>query len=86
MQYSEPAQTVKELVIAAGRTAARPVSWRQGSRPGKGISGLKQALGLAHFEGCTWGGWHHHVTLVSAAHAFCTLQRLARDPKDAAQV
>ncbi|MGC0421862.1 hypothetical protein ABIA38_007398 [Embleya sp. AB8] len=24
---------------------------------------MKQALGLAHFEGCTWNGWHHHVTL-----------------------
>lgn len=28
---------------------------------------MKQALGLAHFEGRTWTGWHHHVTLVSAA-------------------
>ncbi len=46
---------------------------------------MKQALGLAHFEGRTWAGWHHHVTLVSAAHAFCTLQRLARHPKDPAQ-
>lgn len=44
---------------------------------------MKQALGLAHFEGRTRGG-RHHVTLVSAQ-AFCTLQRLARDPKDAAQ-
>ncbi|WP_443061846.1 IS701 family transposase [Streptomyces sp. NBC_00490] len=163
MQYPEPAQTMKDLVIAAGRTAARPVSWREGSRPGKSHSGfkrmysrfvalrirpagrgirqatgegelperwllaewpatepepvqfwlsnlpsgmplatlvrlaklrwriehdyreMKQALGLAHFEGRTWSGWHHHVTLVSAAHAFCTLQRLAPDPKDATQ-
>ena len=46
---------------------------------------MKQALGLAHFEGRTWNGWHHHVTLVSTAHTFCILQRLARDPKDAAQ-
>ncbi|MDH6624384.1 SRSO17 transposase [Streptomyces sp. LBL] len=45
---------------------------------------MKQALGLAHFEGRTWAGWHHHVTLVSVAHAFCTLQRLARAPKDGA--
>ncbi|MBB4893360.1 SRSO17 transposase [Streptomyces olivoverticillatus] len=45
---------------------------------------MKQALGLAHFEGRTWQGWHHHVTLVSAAHAFCTLQRLARAPKETA--
>ncbi|MFF3057181.1 IS701 family transposase [Streptomyces sp. NPDC057909] len=163
-QYLEPAQTMKSLVIAAGRAAARPVSWREGSRPGQGRSGfkrmhsrfvalrvrpagrgvraagdgpelperwllaewpatepepvqfwlsnlssgmplatlmrlaklrwriehdyreMKQALGLAHFEGRTWNGWHHHVTLVSAAHAFCTLRRLAHHPKDTAQV
>ncbi|MEU1315649.1 IS701 family transposase [Streptomyces tibetensis] len=161
-KYPDPARSVKELVIAAGRKAARPVQWREGSRPGTGRSGfrrmysrfvalrirpagrgirqatdgpelpvcwllaewpasesepvqfwlsdlpedtplttlvrlaklrwriehdyreMKQALGLAHFEGRTWGGWHHHVTLVSVAHAFCTLQRLARAPKDAA--
>ncbi|MFD8998148.1 hypothetical protein [Streptomyces abikoensis] len=34
--------------------------------------------------GRTWQGWHHHATLVSAAHAFCTLQRLARAPKETA--
>ncbi|MCP9999644.1 hypothetical protein LUX00_01485 [Streptomyces sudanensis] len=45
---------------------------------------MKQALGPAHFEGRTWRGWHHHVTLLSAAHDFCTLQRPARAPKDTA--
>jgi SRSO17 transposase len=40
---------------------------------------LKDGLGLDHYEGRTWAGWHHHVTLVSAAHGFLTLQRL--DPK-----
>jgi len=40
---------------------------------------LKDALGLDHFEGRSFRGWHHHVTLVSVAHAFLTLQRL--DPK-----
>ena len=161
-KYPDPPRSVKELVIAAGRKAARPVRWREGSRPGTGRSGfkrmysrfvalrirpagrairqdtdgpelpqcwllaewpagesepvqfwlsdlpadtplttlvrlaklrwriehdyreMKQALGLAHFEGRTWNGWHHHVTLVSVAHAFCTLQRLARAPKDTA--
>jgi SRSO17 transposase len=33
---------------------------------------VKTGLGLDHYEGRTWQGWHHHVTLVSAAHAFCT--------------
>lgn len=161
-KYPDKPRSVKDLVIAAGRKAARPIQWREGSRPGTGRSGfkrmysrfvalrirpagreirqatdgpelpecwllaewpadesepvqfwlsdlpadtplttlvrlaklrwriehdyreMKQALGLAHFEGRTWNGWHHHVTLVSAAHAFCTLQRLARTPKETA--
>jgi SRSO17 transposase len=37
---------------------------------------LKGALGLDHFEGRGWVGWHHHVTLVSVAHGFLTLERL----------
>jgi SRSO17 transposase len=37
---------------------------------------LKDGLGLDHYEGRSWNGWHHHVTLVSIAHAFLTLQRL----------
>ncbi|MER6162964.1 IS701 family transposase [Streptomyces sp. NPDC001868] len=160
--YPEPAQAVKKLVIAAGKRAAKPVQWREGSRPGSGRTGvkrmysrfvalrirpagreirkaadgpelpvrwllaewpatepepvqfwlsslpadtplatlvrtaklrwriehdyreMKQVLGLAHFEGRTWRGWHHHVTLVSAAHAFCTLQRITRSPKETA--
>jgi SRSO17 transposase len=43
---------------------------------------LKDALGLDHFEGRSFKGWHHHVTLVSVAHAFVTLER--PDPKAAA--
>jgi SRSO17 transposase len=39
---------------------------------------LKGALGLDHFEGRSFGGWHHHVTLVSVAHRFLTLERLGR--------
>jgi SRSO17 transposase len=37
---------------------------------------LKDALGLDHFEGRSFKGWHHHVTLVSVAHGFVTLERL----------
>lgn len=43
---------------------------------------LKHGLGLDHFEGRHWLGWHHHTTLVTAAHLFVTQQRLATtDPK-----
>jgi SRSO17 transposase len=45
---------------------------------------LKDALGLDHFEGRTYRGWHHHVTLVSIAHAFLTLERTRRPPARAA--
>src|SRR5918994_1248039 len=31
---------------------------------------LKTGLGLDHFEGRTWHGWHRHVTLVTAAQLF----------------
>ena len=160
--YPEPAQKVKSLVIAAGKHAARPVQWREGSRPGSGRSGYKRMYSrfvalrirpagreirkatagtelpvrwllaewpagrgracavlalqpardtplpvarahreapLAHRERLPrdetgpgpgplrrphLAGWHHHVTLVSVAHAFCTLQRLARSPKETA--
>jgi SRSO17 transposase len=36
---------------------------------------LKTGLGLDHFEGRTWLGWHHHATLVTAAHLFLTTLR-----------
>jgi len=39
---------------------------------------LKTGLGLAHFEGRTYAGWHHHMTLVTAAHLFITQLRLTR--------
>ncbi len=37
---------------------------------------LKEELGLDHYEGRNWAGWHHHVTLVMLAHAFLTLETL----------
>ena len=45
---------------------------------------LKTALGLDHFEGRTFAGWHRHVTLVTAAQLFVT--QLRTSPKAAAPV
>jgi SRSO17 transposase len=36
---------------------------------------LKDELGLDHFEGRSWPGWHHHVTLATMAYAFLVLER-----------
>jgi hypothetical protein len=36
---------------------------------------LNGELGLDHFEGRTWNGFHHHVALCAAAHAFLALRR-----------
>jgi len=59
-------------------------SWRDLVRKAKGrfridqdYREMKRELGLDHFEGRFWQGWHHHVTLVALAYAFLTLQRIS---------
>lgn len=145
-RYRARRSSLKQLALAAGQEATRPVSWREGSR-GKLCSRflalrvrpanvklrraagevelpvrwllcewpnredepvkywlsnlpedtrlarivhlaklrwrvehdyreLKDGLGLDHFEGRSYQGWHHHVTLASLAHGFLTLERL----------
>jgi SRSO17 transposase len=37
---------------------------------------LKGEVGLDHFEGRSWQGWHHHVTLVTLAYAFLMLEKI----------
>ncbi|MFC1439090.1 IS701 family transposase [Streptacidiphilus sp. N1-10] len=37
---------------------------------------MRDRLGFGHYEGRSWPGWHHHVTLSTAAHAFTVEQRL----------
>lgn len=44
---------------------------------------LKDELGLDHFEGRSWQGWNHHVTLVLLAYAFLVLRRRERRKKGA---
>jgi len=41
---------------------------------------LKQELGLDHYEGRGWRGFHHHATLCIAAYAFLIAERRAISP------
>ena len=36
---------------------------------------LKQEIGLDHFEGRGWRGFHHHATLCIAAYGFLVAER-----------
>jgi SRSO17 transposase len=44
----------------------------------QGYQQLKDELGLDHYEGRTWQGWHHHVTLTMLAFGFLILEALYR--------
>jgi SRSO17 transposase len=44
---------------------------------------LKEELGLDHFEGRSWTGWHHHVTMAMLAHLFLRLEQTRRSSKSA---
>ena len=42
---------------------------------------LKQELGLGHFEGRNWRGFHHHATLCIAAYGFLVAERCLFSPQ-----
>ena len=41
---------------------------------------LKQELGLTHYEGRNWRGFHHHATLCIAAYGFLMAERSRFSP------
>ena len=43
---------------------------------------LKTELGLDHFEGRSYPGWHRHVALTAIAYAFLQQERLRRGRSD----
>ena len=46
---------------------------------------LKGELGLDHFEGRSYPGWHHHVSIVLCCYAFIIAERLRAFPPSAAR-
>ena len=42
---------------------------------------LKQELGLGHYEGRNWRGFHHHASLCIAAYGFLVAERCLFPPQ-----
>ena len=47
---------------------------------------LKQEVGLGHYEGRNWRGFHHHASLCIAAYGFLMLEQLSGSKKNAARL
>jgi SRSO17 transposase len=65
------AATLEELVATA------KLRWRIE----RDFEELKQELGLGHFEGRGWRGFHHHASLCIAAYAFLAAERCRFSPQ-----
>jgi SRSO17 transposase len=64
------AATLEELVATA------KLRWRVE----RDFEELKQELGLGHFEGRSWRGFHHHASLCIAAYGFLVAERCRFSP------
>jgi SRSO17 transposase len=54
--------------------------WKTRWQVEQGYQQLKEELGLDHFEGRSWPGFHHHATLCFLAYGFLALERLRGTP------
>src|SRR5215207_3977208 len=54
--------------------------WKTRWQVEQGYQQLKEELGLDHFEGRSWPGFHHHATLYFLAYGFLALERLRGTP------
>lgn len=69
--------------LAATATLVDGVNlWKTRWHVEQGYQQLKEELGLDHFEGRSWPGFHHHATLCCLAYGFLTLERLRGMPTE----
>ena len=74
--------TVKYYLSNAGRRASmrRMIKWaHERWKIEQGYQQLKEEMGLDHFEGRSWRGLHHHLTLCFMA--YCFLQTVKKGKK-----
>ena len=56
--------------------------WKLRWRVERDYPEMKNEVGLDHFEGQTWRGFHHHATLCMVAHGFLALRRALFPPEE----
>src|SRR4051794_31681169 len=49
--------------------------WKERRQVERGYEQLKGELGLDHFEGRSWSGFHHHAAMTFLAHGSLALER-----------
>ena len=59
--------------------------WHQRWKIEQGYQQMKEELGLDHFEGRSWRGFHHHATLVMLAFGFLALEQRRATTRSAAK-
>jgi SRSO17 transposase len=70
--------------LPAGTSRIEAVRMWRGRWPvEQGYQQMKEELGLDHFEGRSWVGFHHHACLVMLAFGFLALERLREKAKPA---
>jgi SRSO17 transposase len=70
---SLPADTALEKLVRL---------WKLRWRVERDYQEMKQEVGLDHFEGRSWRGFHHHATLCAVAHGFLVLRRALFPPEE----
>jgi SRSO17 transposase len=67
--HGETRYALSNLPESATRSEAVRL-WKQRWRVEQGHQQMKEELGLDHFEGRSWRGFHHHATMVLLAYGF----------------
>jgi SRSO17 transposase len=76
---ADAAQPMKYWLAIAPRriSLVQLVRWAKARwRVEQDYAQLKDELGLDHFEGRSWLGWHHHVTMATMAYGFLIREQL----------
>ncbi|HVZ34983.1 MAG TPA: transposase [Polyangiaceae bacterium] len=82
---NEPAPTKFTLTTLPRRMSRKQIVriLKERWRTERMYEDLKGELGLDHFEGRSFPGWHHHVSVVLCCYAFVIAERVGAFPPSA---